>query len=247
MVLRGAPLVGVTTYREDAAWGPWRTTAALLPATYVDCVARAGARPVLLPVREGLGGDEEAAADVVSVLDGLVLAGGGDVDPASYGAAPHPATGGVSRRRDDTERALVGAALAVELPVLAVCRGIQVLNVHLGGTLHQHVPDVVGHDGHRPAAGCFGTTEVRIEAGSALSKVLGASATVACSHHQALDRLGERLVVTARAPDEIVEAVEMVAAAFVVGVEWHPEEGSDPRLFEALVEAGRRRAEGRRG
>ena len=247
MAHRGAPLVGVTTYREEAAWGPWRTAAALLPAAYVDCVARAGARPLLLPVAEDTGADAEAAADVVPMLDGLVLAGGGDVDPASYGATPHPATAGVRRRRDDAERALVGSALAAGLPVLAVCRGIQVLNVHLGGTLLQHVPDVVGHHGHRPAPGCFGATEVRVEAGSALAETLGASETVACSHHQALDRLGEGLVVTARARDEIVEAVELEGADFVVGVEWHPEERGDLRLFAALVEAGRRRETGRRG
>ncbi|HXQ61145.1 MAG TPA: gamma-glutamyl-gamma-aminobutyrate hydrolase family protein [Acidimicrobiales bacterium] len=233
------PLVGVTTYRQDATWGPWQRPAAVLPVSYVDCVAGAGGRPLLLPPSEGPGGDDSSAAGVVSVLDALVLVGGGDVDPAWYGAPPDPATSGVNRRRDESELALLGAALAADLPVLAICRGMQLLNVHLGGSLHQHVPDVVGHPGHQPAVGSFGPTEVRIEPGSLLSKILDDSVTVQCSHHQAVDRLGVGLVVTASAPDGVVEAVELPSAPFVVGVEWHPEQDGDHRLFEALVVAGR--------
>jgi putative glutamine amidotransferase len=238
MASGAAPLIGVTTYREEAAWGPWRTTAALVPDSYVECVARAGGRPVLLPVTVGSGSDE-AAVEVVAALDALVLVGGGDLDPATYGAPARAATGGVSRPRDDTETALLAAALASEVPVLAICRGLQVLNVQRGGTLVQHVPDVVGHTGHRPAAGSFGPTGIRIEPGSCLAKIMGESDTVSCSHHQAIDELGSGLVVTARAPDGIVEAVEMPAASFVVGVQWHPEEDGDVRLFEALVDATR--------
>ncbi len=174
----------------------------------------------------------------MSVLDALVLVGGGDVDPALYSARPHPATSGVNRERDDNELALLGAALASGTPVLAICRGLQLLNVHLGGTLTQHVPDVVGHAGHQPAPGCFGPVEVTIEPGWLLSKAMGESATVQCSHHQAVDRLAERLVVTARASDGLIEAVELPAAAFVVGVQWHPEQDGDLRVFEALVRAG---------
>jgi gamma-glutamyl-gamma-aminobutyrate hydrolase PuuD len=238
MVPGKTPLVGVTTYRQDAAWGPWHRQAAVLPTSYVDCVSAVGGRPLLLPPGEGPGADDASAADVVSALDALVLVGGGDVDPACYGAVPHPATSGVNRARDDSELALLAAALGADLPVLAVCRGLQLLNVHLGGTLIQHVPDVVGHSGHQPAAGSFGPTDVRIEAGSVLSKAMGEVATVPCSHHQAIDALADGLLVTARAPDGLIEAVEL-PATFVVGVQWHPEQDGDLRVFDALVRAAR--------
>jgi putative glutamine amidotransferase len=231
------PLVGVTTYRQDAAWGPWQRPAAVLPASYVDCVAGAGGRPLLLPPAEGPGGDASSAAAVIASLDALVLVGGGDVDPARYAAAADPATSGVSRQRDESEAALLAAALDAELPVLAICRGLQVLNVQLGGTLIQHLPDVVGHSGHQPAVGCFGTTEVRTESGSVLAKIMGEGVTVQCSHHQAVDRLGDGLTVTARAPDGVIEGAELALAPFVIGVEWHPEQDGDLRLFEALVRA----------
>jgi gamma-glutamyl-gamma-aminobutyrate hydrolase PuuD len=232
------PLVGVTTYRQDASWGPWQRQAAVLPVSYVDCVAAAGGRPLLLPPSEGPGGDDPSASAAVGILDALVLVGGGDVDPTSYGASPHPATSGVNRLRDASERALLTAALDADIPVLAICRGMQLLNVHLGGTLHQHLPDVVGHTGHQPEVGCFGPIEVRIESGSRLSKIMDESSTVRCSHHQAVDRLGAGLVVTARAADGVIEAVELSTAPFVVGVEWHPEQDGDLRLFEALLRAG---------
>jgi putative glutamine amidotransferase len=235
------PLVGVTTYRQEATWGPWQRPAAVLPASYVDCVAAAGGRPLLLPPCSGPGGAAATAPDVVGALDALVLVGGGDMDPARYGSDPDPATSGVDRERDDGELALLAAALDARLPVLAICRGLQVLNVHCGGTLLQHLPDNVGHAGHRPAVGCFGATVVGIESGSLLSKILDASITVQCSHHQAVDRLGAGLVVTARASDGVIEAVELASAPFVVGVEWHPEETGDLRLFEALVGATRQR------
>lgn len=239
MTESAAALVGVTTYRQEATWGPWRRPAALAPAAYVDCVAAAGGRPLLLPPAQGPGAADDSAAAVVDALDALVLVGGGDVDPARYGAVADAATGGVNRERDDSELALVAAALAAGLPVLAVCRGLQILNVHLGGTLVQHLPDVVGHRGHQPETGCFGPTEVRTEPGSRVAAVMGSTATVACSHHQAVDALGRGLVVTARAADGVVEAVELPSAPFVVGVEWHPEEDGDVRLFRALIEATR--------
>jgi gamma-glutamyl-gamma-aminobutyrate hydrolase PuuD len=233
------PLIGVTTYRQDAAWGPWNRAAALVPVAYVDCVAAVGGRPMLLPPCEGVGGGHASATEVVGVLDGLVLIGGGDVDPDRYRRPPDPATAGVNPLRDDSEIALLAAALAHDVPVLAICRGMQVLNVHLGGSLIQHLPDDVGHTGHQPAAGCFGTTEVRIEPGSRLSKILDESVRVRCSHHQAVDRLGAGLVASAWASDGVVEAVELSSAAFVIGVEWHPEEDGNLRLFEALIGAGR--------
>jgi len=205
----------------------------------VDCVAAAGGRPMLLPPYEGVDSTEASATEVAGVLDGLVLIGGGDVDPARYRRPPDPAIAGVNRLRDESEIALLAAAIALEVPVLAICRGMQVLNVHLGGSLIQHLPEAVGHTGHQPAVGCFGTTEVRIEPGSRLSKILDESVTVRCSHHQAVDRLGVGLVVTASAADGVVEAVELSSAPFVIGVEWHPEEDGDLRLFEALIGAGR--------
>ena len=231
------PLVGVTTYRQEAVWGPWRRSAALLPVSYVDCVAAVGGRPLLLPPSEGPGATDSSAVDVVAVLDALVLVGGGDVDPACYGAHSHPATSGVNRQRDDSELALLAAALDARLPVLAICRGLQLLNVLLGGTLLQHVPDVVGHRGHQPEAGRFAPIDVTIEAASLLSKAMGESATVQCSHHQAIDRLADGLVVTARSPDGLIEAVELPTAPFIVGVQWHPEQDGDLRVFDALLGA----------
>lgn len=233
------PLVGVTTYRQDASWGPWQRPAAVLPTSYVDCVGAVGGRPLLLPPSDGPGGFASSAPAVVSVLDALVLSGGGDVDPAWYSAPTDRATAGVNRQRDESELALLAAALDADVPVLAICRGMQLLNVSLGGSLVQHLPDVVGHTGHQPATGRFGPTELRIEPGSLLSKILDEAETVQCSHHQAVDRLGQGLRVTAAATDGVVEAVEWSSAPFVVGVEWHPEQDGDLRLFEALVRAAR--------
>jgi putative glutamine amidotransferase len=233
---RRVPIVGVTTYRQQASWGPWDRLAAVLPVSYVDTVAAAGGIPVLLPPFERALGENEAS-DVVGALDALVLVGGGDIDPGLYGQQPHPATTGVDPGRDASELGLLGAALSADVPVLAICRGMQLLNVYLEGTLAQHVPDVVGHDGHQPARGCFADVEVTTEAGSVVAKIMGERATVRCSHHQAIDALGRRLVVTARAVDGLVEAVEVPGARFVVGVQWHPEEDRDERLFRALLDA----------
>jgi putative glutamine amidotransferase len=220
------PVIGITTYIERARYGAWDVDAALLPRTYVDTVAAAGGNPVLLPP---LG-----FADV-SFLDGLVIAGGADVDPARYGQSPHPETLGVRPDRDETEFALVESALAAGLPLIGVCRGMQVLNVVLGGTLTQHVPDVTGSSAHRPVIGQFGRTEVEMMPGSAVAGILGAAASVSCSHHQAVDRLGDGLTITARSADGVVEAVELAGADFALGVQWHPEQDAEVRLFKALV------------
>lgn len=230
------PLIGVTTYRDRAAWGSWDRDAAVLPSSYVDCVARAGARPVLLPPADGPGG-ADGATGVVSRLDGLVLAGGGDVDPALYGEEPDAATAGVDRRRDDHELALLAAALDADLPVLAICRGLQLLDVLLGGSLHQHLPDAVGESVHRPARGRFHEVTVTTVPGSTLEALVGPHAVVQCSHHQAVARLGAGLVVSATAGDGTVEALELPGRRFVLGVQWHPEESGDPRLFDALAAA----------
>jgi gamma-glutamyl-gamma-aminobutyrate hydrolase PuuD len=235
MSRRAIPLVGVTTYSERAAWGAWDRRAALLPDSYVQSVARAGGQPVLIPPAD-IPVPDDAARAVVDALDALVLVGGGDVEPDRYGQRPHADTAGVDAGRDAAEFALLGAALATGIPVLAICRGMQVLNIELGGTLVQHLPDVVGNAGHRPEAGCFADVEVRTEPGTLVAKALGERAVVRCSHHQALDRLGDGLEVTARAADGVVEAIEMTAAPFVVGVQWHPEEELDLRLFGALLD-----------
>jgi gamma-glutamyl-gamma-aminobutyrate hydrolase PuuD len=233
---RAAPIVGVTTYRQQASWGPWDRLAVVLPTSYVDTVAAAGGVPVLLPPFESADG-QDGASRVVARLDALVLVGGGDVDAGRYGQVPHATTAGVDPGRDASELELIRAALAVNLPVLAICRGMQLLNVYLGGTLIQHVPDVVGSDRHQPARGCFADIEVTTEAGSTAAKILGESTTVRCSHHQAIDVLGRGLVVTARAGDGLVEAVELPEAHFVVGIQWHHEEGLDQRPFRALLDA----------
>jgi putative glutamine amidotransferase len=234
------PLIGVTTYVARAAWGSWERPAAILPESYYELVAAAGARPVLLPpLRTAESGPRFGAAEVVAALDGLVLTGGGDVDPSTYGEAALDAVGGVNPVRDESERALLAAALALQLPVLAICRGCQILNVELGGTLHQHLPDVVGHDGHRRAPSVFDKVEVTTQPGTRTAAVFGPGPTVLCSHHQAIDALAQGLVPTARAGDGVIEAVELAGADFVLGVQWHPEESGDERPFASLVEAAR--------
>ena len=232
------PRIGVTTYLETARHGVWEHEAAVLPRTYLDVVVRAGGTPVLLPPLP------EADASVLDVLDGLVLSGGGDVDPAGYGAAPHPRTGGTSAVRDGAEQTLLRAALDRDVPVLGVCRGMQVLNVALGGTLVQHLPEVVGSESHRPEPATFGRTRVRLEPGSLLNGLLGDEVEVDCYHHQAVDVLAPPLTAVGRADDGTVEAVELRGPRFAVGVQWHPEQtGDDLRLFRGLVEAAAREVE----
>lgn len=231
------PLIGITTYLERARWGIWDRDFALLPRVYVDAVARAGGVPVLLPPLS------DGAREAVARLDGLVVAGGADVDPAAYQATAHPLTVDTRPQRDGWEMALLQEAHARDTPVLGVCRGAQVLNVAAGGTLHQHLPDVVGNDEHRPAPAQYGTVRVRLAPDSVLGELLGAGVDVPCYHHQALDRLGSGVRPTGWAQDGTVEAVELAGEQFCVAVQWHPEEDdSDLRLFEALVGAARKSA-----
>jgi gamma-glutamyl-gamma-aminobutyrate hydrolase PuuD len=232
------PLIGLTTYRERATWGVWDGVEAdLLPATYADAVLQAGGVPVLLT-------SDPTVADAVERLDAVVLSGGADVQPSRYGAEPDPRTGDPRPDRDATELAVLARALDLGIPVLGVCRGIQVLNVGLGGTLRQHIPDGVGHTGHNPQPGVFGTVEVELEAGSRTHRAVGGQVRVQCHHHQGLDRLADGLVVTGLAADGTIEAVELADRDFVVGVQWHPEQDAqreDAGLFAALVAAARRR------
>ncbi|NMH98174.1 gamma-glutamyl-gamma-aminobutyrate hydrolase family protein [Pseudonocardia acidicola] len=225
------PLIGLTTYGERARYLVWDHQAALLPRSYVDVVTASGGAPVLLP-------PVLAAAEAVAALDALILTGGPDIGPGHYGAAPHPEAFTPRPERDATELVILHRALDRGIPVLGVCRGAQLLNVGLGGTLSQHLPEVLGHERHNPAPGVFGPTAVRLTAGSRTAELLGERALVHCHHHQAIDRLGRGLVATGRAEDGTIEAVELAGHRFVVGVQWHPEQDvTDIRLVSALVRA----------
>ena len=227
------PLVGITTYVEPARWAQWQLDAALIPLAYVRALDRAGARPLLVPPVEG--GVEET----LDALDGLLLSGGADLDPATYGAEPHPATANVRPERDRAELALLEAALARDLPVLAVCRGSQILNVARGGDLVQHLPEVIGSEAHRETPGVFSEHDVSVEEESRLRAIVGAHTSVKSSHHQGFGRVGEGLRPAAWADDGTLEALGDPAHPFALGVLWHPEEGEDLTLFEALVDAAR--------
>jgi len=229
-----SPLIGISTYLEQSRFGVWDIPAAVLPKGYLDGVVHAGGTPVLLPPVEGW------EPGHLSNLDGLVIAGGADIDPSCYDADREPATGPARPDRDESEWALVNLAFKLGIPLLGVCRGMQVLNVVLGGTLRQHLPDEVGNTDHLPKPGTFGRVPVTVAPGSRLAGIVGDRVEVHCHHHQAVDRLADGLVATAWAADGTVESVELPGETFCVGVQWHPEEdGVDRRLFEALVgEAG---------
>ena len=231
------PVVGMTTYLEQAQTGVWDVQASFLPHIYFEAVTRAGGIAVLLPPQPV---DDEIANRVLDGLDGLVITGGKDVDPARYGQKPHPKTDEPRRDRDAWEFALLGAALKRGVPVLGICRGAQVLNVALGGTLHQHLPDAVGHSGHQAGNAEFSTSRVDIVPGTRLAGLLGGSSDEQCYHHQAIADLGEGLIVSASDADGVIEAVELPGDTFVLAVQWHPEERlSDLRLFAAIVEAAK--------
>jgi putative glutamine amidotransferase len=235
------PVVGITTYVEPARWGAWELEAALIPFAYVQAVERAGARPLLVPP------SDEGVEETLDVLDGLLLSGGSDLDPETYGAEAHPATSGLRPERDRAELALLEGALARDMPVLAVCRGFQVLNVACGGDLVQHLPEVVGDEKHREVPGTFSEHPVRIEDGSKLGAVLGDSAPVMSSHHQGVGTVGRGLREVAWADDGTIEGLEDPERRFALGVLWHPEAGEDMKLFEALVAEARAYRDERRG
>ena len=226
------PLIGLTAYRTHAAWGVWHTPAALLPHAYADHVTAAGGVPVLLPI-----GADDAAQAVISRLDGLILSGGPDIEPVRYGAAPDPFAERSQADRDTWETALLMAALQADLPVLGICRGLQLINVCLGGTLHQHLPDLAGGERHRPAPGVYGTVRIRLDTDALPGSLLGEGVDVPCHHHQAIDRLGNGMVASAWAQDGTIEAAWVPRRRFLMGVQWHPEVRDDPALFTALVKA----------
>jgi putative glutamine amidotransferase len=226
------PRIGLTTGIEEAEWGPWRATAAVLGLVYVRAVEVAGGRPLLLPP------SADSVEETLDVLDGLVVTGGGDLHPSVYEADAHPETFPAGLERDKSELALLEGALARDMPVLAVCRGSQVLNVARGGDLVQHLPDVLGDDGrHKESPGLFSDHGVKVDAESRLGELLGSEATsVKSHHHQGIGRLGSGLREVAWADDGVVEAIEDPTARFALGVLWHPEEGEDMRLFHELVQ-----------
>jgi putative glutamine amidotransferase len=210
----------------------------MAPRSYATAVQRAGALALLLPP------DEAAAEDpdlVLDRLDALILAGGADVDPSSYGAEAHPETKGTWPDRDRFEVALARRAVERDMPVLGICRGMQVLNVSRGGTLCQHLPELVGHEGHRQVPGSFEEHEVELEPGSLARRAAGADRiAVRSHHHQGIERVGEDLRVSGHAVgDELVEAMELPGRRFALGVIWHPEEDLNDRVIAALVEAAR--------
>ncbi|MFB8282905.1 gamma-glutamyl-gamma-aminobutyrate hydrolase family protein [Nocardia colli] len=225
------PVIGLPTYLEPARFGSWNVDSAVLPASYVQMVVEAGGIPVLLPP-VGV-----ARAELIARLDGLVLTGGADVSPARYGAAEHALTY-TRPDRDESEFELYALARAAQLPVLAVCRGLQVVNVALGGTLSQHLPDLVGHAEHSGTVGGFTVTEVVTVPGSKVAAIAGPQVKANCHHHQAIDVLAAELVATAHAADGTIEAAETADGPFLVGVQWHPEvDAVDRRLIRALVAA----------
>ncbi|QLL09247.1 gamma-glutamyl-gamma-aminobutyrate hydrolase family protein [Mycobacterium vicinigordonae] len=234
---RSRPVVGLTTYLEQIQSGTWDIPAAYLPSDYFEGVVLAGGIPMLLP-------PQPVAVDTVDglldSLDALVITGGYDLDPATYSQPAHPTTDPPRADRDAWEFALLRAALDRRLPVLGICRGAQVLNVAFGGSLHQHLPEVIGHSGHRAGGGVFSRLPVRTVAGTRIAALLGASSDVPCYHHQAIDKVGDGLVVGAWDVDGVVEAVELPGEAFAVAVQWHPEKSLDDlRLFVALIDAAR--------
>ena len=225
------PLIGLSTYREQARWGVWDQPADLLPTQYAAAVERAGGVPVLLPPQ-----DPGAAADVVRRLDGLVVTGGADVDPQRYGAEPHPATVSWRTDRDAWELALLDAADGLDLPVLGICRGMQLMAVQRGGSLVQHVPEAVGHEDHSPGGDAFGDVDVTTVEGTRLRLLVGDRSDVGCHHHQSVrEHPGYR--ASAHAEDGTLEAMEGEGDRFEVAVQWHPETRADAGLFTGLVAA----------
>jgi putative glutamine amidotransferase len=227
------PVVGVTTYREQARWGVWDEVADLLHAAYARALEQAGAAVVLLPP-----GDPDAAATVVGRVDGLVVAGGADVSPERYDAEPHPRTTATRPDRDAWELALLDEAARRDLPTLMVCRGMQLEAARVGGVLDQHTPDVVGHEEHSPGGDRFGDIAVTTVPGTTVAGLVGNEQLVRCHHHQSV-RTHPGLVAAAHAADGTVEALEHPGRRFWVAVQWHPETRGDVGLFRGLVAAAR--------
>ena len=230
----GRPLIGITAYAEPSVrWGVWDVPAAVIPLSYVRAIESAGGRALLVPP------SEDGIDETLDAVDGLLFSGGADIDPAEYGHDPHPETKDVRPERDRGELALLVAALERDMPVLAVCRGSQVLNIARGGDLVQHLPDEVGDEKHKHKPGVFSDHDVDVKAESRLGSLLGDRAPVKSHHHQGFGRVGDGLVETAWAEDGTLEALEDPDKRFAVGVLWHPEAADDGALFRALVDEAR--------
>jgi putative glutamine amidotransferase len=231
------PVIGICTALERARWSHWDEEAVLLPRSYVQAAQAAGGLAVLIPPDEAFVAD---STEILEPVDALVLAGGADIDPSAYGAAPHRETVRTVPERDAAEIALAHGALEADLPLLGICRGMQLLNVALGGTLLQHLPESLGHHDHRRTLGSFdeGDHDVRLEPGSLAARAVGEVLHATKSHHhQGIDRLGEGAVVTGWSTlDGLPEAIEIPHLRFALGVQWHPEVDERSRLMSALVE-----------
>jgi putative glutamine amidotransferase len=237
--MSGSPVVGICAGVERVSWGVWDGyEVALAPRNYVNAVQRAGGLALVLPPDEAVVADPDLMLDRI---DALMLAGGADIDPSSYGAERHAETKGTTPDRDRFELALTRRALERDLPVLGICRGMQILNVALGGTLDQHLPESTGSGVHRSVAGTFGTHQVRLAQGTLACGAAGTDGLLVMSHHhQGVDRLGEGLEVSGWSDeDDVVEAIELPGKGFALGVVWHPEEDPDSEVIPALVAAAR--------
>ena len=228
------PLIGITSYAETVQMGVWQEPSAVVPLAYVRAVEHAGGRPIVVPPIEG------AVDETLDALHGVIFSGGGDLDPDLYGAEAHPATDQPKPWRDKPELELLEAALARDMPVLAICRGSQLLNVARGGDLVQHLPDEVGHERHKHKPGSFSDHGVSIEPESRLGALVGKHAPIKSHHHQGMGKLGDGLRAVAWDEDGLVEGLEDPDKRFALGVLWHPEEGEDFALFKGLVEEAER-------
>ena len=240
------PTIGIVAALEQAQYGVWDSLVALSPILYVQAVQRAGGMALLIPVDPQVVENPDEALDKI---DGLLLAGGCDIDPAVYGVAPHPETKNTVPERDAIELALARRAIERDMPVLGICRGMQLLNIAAGGTLHQHRPDLVGHGEHRRNPGTFDGSDhdVTLEPGSLAARAAGEHTHVIRSHHhQGVDRIGEGLIVTGQsALDDLAEAIESPSNRYVLGVQWHPEADETSTVVGSLVDEARAYLESR--
>ncbi|MBV9449658.1 MAG: gamma-glutamyl-gamma-aminobutyrate hydrolase family protein [Streptosporangiaceae bacterium] len=229
----GRPIIGITGELEAARWGIWIREAVVSPVSYTRAVDRAGGTPVVLPPVPA-----HSVPTLIAAFDGLVFADGRDLDPSLYEQEAHEQTDPPDHRRDRFELLLMRAAIDADLPFLAIGRGMHVLNVARGGTLTQHLPDRLGNESHKPDPVKLAAHEVQISAASRIGRALSAGpAQVPGGHHQGINRIGSGLLTVAWTEDQVVEALELQGHAFGVGVQWHPEETDDLRLFEALITA----------
>jgi putative glutamine amidotransferase len=227
-------VIGIMTYAEEAQFGLVDTFAAVLPLSYVHGVHESGGRAVLIT-------PDDPDTDILERIDGIVFAGGSDIDPTLFGERAHPAAH-VKPDRDAAELLMMRAAIEADLPIFGICRGMQLMAVAYGGWLHQHLPDVLGTDYHRPAAGPkFGQHPVRFAPGSKCQEILGDEVIVNSFHHQGIADPGRLTPVGWSPQDGLIEATEDPAKTFVLGVQWHPEDSTDFRLFAAHIEAARAR------